>query len=106
MGKLTQTTAEVQSLLNKVEAGADAQLSFTSTNAVQNQAVSNALDRKVTASKTTSAVYAVADGFIREDVKYRLPGVEGQEDNNTIVTLELLDYAIITAITNALNTAI
>lgn len=93
MGKLTQTTAEVQSLLDKVAAGADAQLSMDSTNAVQNKTVTQALNKKVGVSTTINIRSAEADGFIRNGVKYNLPGVT-TNDGNTLVTMDVLDEAV------------
>lgn len=128
MGKLRQTTAEVQSLLDKVAAGPDAQLDKDSENAVQNKIVTEELDKKAATTyvderledveqgmmayadgKVSKVVedniaYAQADGVQTTDgINYYLPeSAPGDDRSHTLATLADIEGAI----TNTLNTAV
>lgn len=83
MGKLRQTTAEVQALLDKVAEGPDAQLDSDSENAIQNKAVTKALNKKASVTYVDERLADVEQGV-----------------------LAYVDTAIGNAITNTLNTAV
>ena len=133
MGKLRQTTAEVQALLDKVAAGPDAQLDEASENAVQNKAVAEALNSmgaefskalqtygeqlggmiagKVSKVEESGIVYASAQGLRDTDGEdyydYVLPSApRPQHAHYVLATTNDIDRAIANAITNTLNTAV
>lgn len=83
MGKLKQTTAEVQALLDKVAEGPDAQLDSDSENTIQNKAVTEALNEKASVTYVDERLADVEQGV-----------------------LAYVDTAIANAITNTLNTAV
>ena len=83
MGKLKQTTAEVQAMLDKVAEGPDAQLDSDSENAIQNKAVTKALNEKASVTYVDERLTDVEQGV-----------------------LSYVDTAIGNAITNTLNTAV
>lgn len=83
MGKLKQTTAEVQALLDKVAEGPDAQLDSDSENTIQNKAVTEALNEKASVTYVDERLADVEQGV-----------------------LAYVDTAIGNAITNTLNTAV
>lgn len=135
MGKLKQTTAEVQALLDKVAEGPDAQLDSDSENTIQNKAVTEALNEKASVTyvderladveqgvlayvdtrinnkvgkvEDDNITYAQADGFTNGEDYYVLPS--SPKPNETYAVLATTDYvntAIANAITNTLNTAV
>ena len=135
MGKLRQTTAEVQALLDKVAAGADAQLDEASENAIQNKAVTEALNEKASVTyvderladveqgvlayadgkvgkvEESGIVYASAQGLRDTDGEdyydYVLPSApRPQHAHYVLATTNDIDRAIANAITNTLNTAV
>lgn len=83
MGKLKQTTAEIQALLDKVAEGPDAQLDSDSENTIQNKAVTEALNKKASVTYVDERLVDVEQGV-----------------------LAYVDTAIANAITNTLNTAV
>lgn len=135
MGKLRQTTAEVQALLDKVAEGPDAQLDSDSENAIQNKAVTEALNEKASVTyvderladveqgvladvdtrinnkvgkvEDDNITYVQADGFTNGEDNFVLPS--SPKPNGTYEVLATIDYvntAISEAITNAINTAV
>lgn len=64
MGKLRQTTAEVQALLDKVAEGPDAQLDSDSENAIQNKAVTEALNEKTSVTYVEERLADVEQGVL------------------------------------------
>ena len=135
MGKLKQTTAEVQALLDKVAEGPDAQLDPDSENAIQNKAVTEALNEKASVTyvderladveqgvvayvdtqvnnkvgkvEDDNITYAQVDGFTNGEDYFVLPS--SPKPNETYAVLATTDYvntAISEAITNTLNTAV
>lgn len=135
MGKLKQTTAEVQVLLDKVAAGADAQLDKASENAVQNKIVTEELDKKASTTyvderleDVEQGVLAYADGKVGkvEDGNIVFAKAQGLRDTDgdeyydyvlpsaprpqyahyVLATTNDIDTAIANAITNTLNTAV
>lgn len=135
MGKLKQTTAEVQALLDKVAEGPDAQLDSESENTIQNKVVTEALNEKASVTyvderleDVEQGVLAYADGKVGkvedggivfasaqglrdtdgdEYYDYVLPSApRPQHAHYVLATTNDIDMAIANAITNTLNTAV
>ena len=135
MGKLKQTTAEVQVLLDKVAEGPDAQLDSDSENTIQNKAVTEALNEKASVTyvderlaDVEQGVLAYADGKVQkvEDGGIVFASAQGLRDTDgdeyydyvlpsaprpqyahyVLATTNDIDTAIANAITNTLNTAV